>query len=100
MGGYLEHTAAPEMTGLRGGVTVNRPTAFAVDVPAGESMISVGASHFPGLGGVIHFGVTTHAGETLIATLTGKAFHRFMQTASDMAVRLAAGEFDRPPVRQ
>lgn len=85
------------MATIHTGVMVKRPDGEAQPAQVGpHGGVSVGPSHLPGIGPVMHVAIHHGDGQTQIATLGAQAFAQFGALINESARRIMSGEFDHP----
>lgn len=94
-----EYLAFPVMETML--CVTQKPEANLVSIEATpHGAISVGPCYVPGLGGVLNLAIHARDGEIIAATLGPKQFPAFADMILRAATRLAAGEFEKPEIRQ
>lgn len=91
----------PALSAITDGLVIKRPEPESMAPPLGDwGSLTYGPSHVPGAGPVILIGLHHPDGTTLLGTLGLEAYRSLGFGLNDAAIRVMAGEFDKPETAQ
>jgi len=97
----IEFVTSPALFTMTKGLNVQRVTSEAAPPHLGNfGAVSVGPSHLPTVGAVMHVAIHDDKGETFMLTLGRGALKLFTEEMNKGIVDIMAGKFDTPEVSQ